>query len=86
MSPQIFNALTYSSIRHLKLRRTSINEEFEIELPNALAHRGWPLRTLHPELEWNVLAEEKGRTSRACASILRHCAPTLESLAWTSAG
>ena len=79
-----FNALACSSIQHLKLYRISIDEEFGIELPGALAHRGWPLRTLHLELHWNPFARDKGRISPMCTSILRHCAPTLESLTWTT--
>lgn len=79
-----FNALTCSSIQHLKLYRVNISEEFEIQMPQALVHRGWPLRTLHLELIWRIRGGTRGRTAPLCASILRLCAPTLESLIWDS--
>jgi hypothetical protein len=82
MPRSFFNAISCSSIQHLKLDRVWIEEEFEIALPGALAHPGWRLRSLHLELNWRLFDPHKGRTSLLCASILRHCAPTLESLTW----
>ena len=79
-----FNALARSSIQHLKLCHVNISEEFEIALPQALAHRGWPLRTLHLELYWDFFEEPRGRTAPLCTSILHLCAPTLEKLVWTA--
>lgn len=79
-----FNALACSSIQHLKLCSVNISEEFEIALPQALAHRGWPLRTLHLELRWGFFEEARGSSAPLCTSILHLCAPTLEKLAWTT--
>lgn len=77
-----FNAMACSPIQHLKLYRVTVSEEFEIALPERLALRGWPLRTLHLELHWRILGERRGSTAPLCASILRLCAPTLEKLTW----
>ncbi len=81
-----FQALTCSSIQHLKLFRISVDEEFEIDLPERLAHCGWPLRTLDLEVQCDMHVKDKFSTSPLCASILRLCAPTLESLKWTGLG
>ena len=84
LSRSFFNALACSSIQHLKLCGVEISEEFEIALPQALAHRGWPLRTLHLELLWGFVEEPRGRTAPLCTSILHLCASTLEKLNWTT--
>jgi hypothetical protein len=74
-------ALARSSIKHLKLYRVLIDEEFE--LPDIRTSSGWPLLSLHMELHWNVFGSNaSGSLSRLCASILRLCAPTLVSLNW----
>jgi hypothetical protein len=72
--------MSSSSIQHLKIGSVSIEDEFEIVVPAALEHHGWSLCSLHLELYWRLFDPVKGRTSLLCASILRHCAPTLESL------
>lgn len=82
LSRRFFNALACSSIQHLKLCGVKICEVFKIALPQALAHRGWPLRTLHLELYWCRFEETRGRLAPLCKSILRLCAPTLEKLVW----
>ncbi|MCJ1426647.1 hypothetical protein MMC29_004550 [Sticta canariensis] len=69
---------------HLKLCRVNISEEFGIALPQALAHRGWPLCTLHLEIYWGFFDGPRGRTAPLCTSILHLCAPTLEKLVWTA--
>jgi len=80
----MYTALACSSIQHLKLYRVKADEEFEVGLPPSIATPRWPLRTLHLELLWNSIAPTKGSTSRLCASILKLCASTLESLVWIS--
>ena len=80
LSRSIFNALACSSIQHLKLCWVKICEEFKIALPQALAHLGWPLRTLHLELYWCRFEETRGCLAPLCTNILRLCAPTLEKL------
>lgn len=86
--PKVFyNHLARSNIKHLKLYRVPVDEEFEIDSPNALGIGGWPLRTLHLEVQWNIFRgpqTPEGSISPLCASILRKCAPTLEALTWTS--
>ncbi|MCJ1422469.1 hypothetical protein MMC29_000349 [Sticta canariensis] len=88
-----FNAMACSPVQHLRLFRVAVSEEFEIALPERLVHRGWPLRTLHLELNWRILGEGpwlhrrifgegRGSTAPLSASILRLCAPTLEKLTW----
>lgn len=84
LSPFFYNALACSSIQHLKLYRPIVNEEFEIMLPQTLVSRGWLLRTLH--LELNLDMQMKVTTARLCASILRLCASTLETLVWSGTG
>ncbi|KAF7510817.1 hypothetical protein GJ744_005917 [Endocarpon pusillum] len=69
MPNSMFNAFACSSIQHLKLFRVAIEEEFEIELPVALAHRGWPLRTLHLELHWRIPSDNTGKISTGDADV-----------------
>ena len=83
---RFFDSLACSSIKHLKLYRILLDEEFRVELPNKLAPGGWPLQTLHLEVHWNVFLENStGSVSPFCASVLRLCAPTLSSLVWENA-
>ncbi|MCJ1469002.1 hypothetical protein MMC07_007634 [Pseudocyphellaria aurata] len=84
LTQSFFNVLACSSIRHLKLECVFVDEEFELVLPKALAHRGWPLRTLHLEIFWNMFSENRARTGPLCTSILKLCAPTLEKYAWVT--
>jgi hypothetical protein len=80
-----FDNLACSSIKHLKLYRVLLDEDFRVELPNQLASRGWPLQTLHLEVDWNIFGKKSsGSTSSFCASILRLCAPTLSTLFWAN--
>lgn len=74
-SQLFFNNLTQSSIQHLKLTALSFEEDFTIGLPDT----PWPLRTLHIELVAQFPLVEN-TTNRMSTSILRLCAPTLESL------
>jgi hypothetical protein len=76
--------LARSSVRHLKLFRVLIDEEFE--LPDASTSVGWPLQSLYMEVHWNVFGKNlRGSTAPLCASILRLSAPTLVSLNWETA-
>jgi hypothetical protein len=77
LSQDFYNALACSSIQHLKLYHPIINKVFEISL---LQPRVWPLRTLHLELTCDPWRKET--TAPLCASILRLCAPSLETLVW----
>lgn len=78
-----FTSLSQSpSIQHLKLFRVQVDEEFELELTDST--RGWRLRTLYLELAWQLFDRSGGSIMPLCHSILRACAPTLESLAWAT--
>ena len=79
-----FNALACSNIQLLKLFRVSVEEEFTIVPSGALGTRGWPLRSLHLEVLPSTHQRGEISTSPLCNSILRLCAPTLESLTWAS--
>ena len=72
----LFQAIAKSRIQHLRLFRVQVDEDFEAEIPQ---NHCWPLRTLHLEVRWNLF-EKKRSTSPLILSILRSCAPTLESL------
>lgn len=74
-----FQRLPWTSIQHLRLSSIKVSEVFEINLPKAF--NCWPLRTLHLELLSDVHAGRPS-ISLVCASILRLCALTLESLTW----
>lgn len=80
-----FITIACSSIQHLRLFRVKVNDEFEIQLPNDLQRCHWPLKSLHLELYWEALlrsGRSKGSLSLLSTSILRLCAPTLETLTW----
>ena len=79
-----FNALSATSIRHLKLSGVTVEEEFEIEQTSAHAARGWPLQSLHLDVHPPIYGTDEISTARLCTSILSLCAPTLESLTWSS--
>ena len=76
MPPSLLERLPYTSIQHLRLFRVRFKEGFEIKYPELL--KVWPLRTLYLD----VVDMDMQRPSLMCASILRRCASTLESLTW----
>lgn len=76
-SQSFFNSLAESFIQHLNLHRVFVDEDF---MMNTLA-KSWPLRTLHLEIRTQKPTDEV-TTAPLCTSILRLCAPTLESLVW----
>lgn len=81
-SQPFFNNLIQSSIQHLKLTHLSFDEDFSIGLPDTL----WPLRTLHIELGVPIYYPSQVTTNPLSISILRLCAPTLESLTLINRG
>ncbi|KAG6997818.1 hypothetical protein G7Y79_00037g073360 [Physcia stellaris] len=76
--PSFFNGLACSTIRHLKLFRTGIRNDFELQSSQ------WPLQTLHLEVVASLDLRSMTTTSRLCISILRACSSTLRSLTWES--
>ena len=77
-----FNSLACLHIRHLKLSRPSLEDEFHLAQPNAYGNGAWPLRTLHLELKLDFGCSNHTSTLVLCANLLRSCASTLEELAW----
>jgi hypothetical protein len=82
MPPSMFTALACSSIRHLKLWQITSDGAFDIHLPDSLPRGDWPLRSLELMPHWRIGRQGRLRPFRLCASILRLCAATLESLTW----
>ena len=77
----LFVAMVASSIQHLGLYRVRVDQEFKVQLPDHSKLDSWPLRSLHLELSPAVSA--KGISLRPLTmSILRLCAPTLETFKW----
>ena len=76
-----FTSISRSPIQHLKLFRVQVDEQFELEPTDAIS---WRLRTLYLELSWQFFDHSEGSITPICHSILRSCAPTLESLAWAT--
>ena len=78
LGQDFFSDLTRSRIQHMKLYRVNVMDEFKIEAP------AWPLRTLHLEITPHIDKMDEISIAPICASILRLCAPTLQSLTWHS--
>lgn len=76
-----FNSIAKSTVQHLKLFRVGIEEAFVV---GETKPQQWPLRTLHLEVNPSLDKIGKIDISLTCASILRLCASTLESLTWIS--
>jgi hypothetical protein len=81
LQQSFFNALTTSSIQHLKLFRVSVKQEFEIFQP-PVSYR-WNLRTLNLNVHWDIRRKGEGGTSSLCTSLLRSCSHSLETLVWS---
>lgn len=81
----LFMAMICSAIQHLKLFRVKVDEEYEVQVPNDLLYRHWPLKSLHLELAWTLSSAGNGGSIRPLStSILYLCAPTLETLKWVA--
>ena len=85
----LLTTIACSPIEHLRLFRVAFDEEFEVELPRSLERTAWPLRTLHLEPTWESRWTNGGTTDkppgslcRMVGSIIRLCAPSLETLKW----
>lgn len=89
-----FHAISQSPVRHLKLYQTPIDSPHSIQVLRTLP--SWPLRSLYLEVRvsFSLEHEERGQVTKAdeadqadafsvfTGSLLRLCAPTLESLVW----
>lgn len=78
-SRSFFERLPLTSIQHLRLSHVRIPGALISDLPKQ--PRVWPLRTLYLEIHPSFRTAYD-HTSLICASILRFCASTLESLTW----
>lgn len=76
-----FDGLAHSRIRHLKIYRACVGEDFTIGPLDKLA-TSLSLRTLHLELMTQIHKRDEVNLAPLSASLLRLCAPTLESLTW----
>lgn len=79
-SQTFFNCLTTSSIQHLKLKPTIINNEFEVMQPNST--KKWNLRSLTMDLIWDRYSSggREGSIVPLSTSLLRSCSHSLETL------
>ena len=76
----LYQALPRSSIKHLKLFRPIVEEDFEISIPSSRI--GWPLRSLYLELRKNDDKTKNAQIFLLCNSIVRQCSSSLELLIW----
>ena len=81
LQPSFFDAIAQSTIQHLKIYRIRVDKLFTIDMPTFQPSRSWPLRSLYLEL-MPAMSNLKLDVSCVCTSILRACAPTLQSLTW----
>ncbi|KAM0800361.1 hypothetical protein BDR22DRAFT_805996 [Usnea florida] len=83
LQPSFFDAIAQSTVQHLKIYRIHVDKLFAIHVPTSQPSRSWQLRSLYLD----VLPAKSNReldVSCLCTSILRACAPTLQSLTWES--
>ena len=83
LRPPFFNAIANSTIQHLKLHCVRVDKSFTINPPQFQSSRSWPLRSLYLEIV-PAMNKEPLDVSRLCTSMLQVCAPSLQSLTWTS--
>ena len=81
LPPSFFDAIAQSTIQHLKIYRIRVDKLFTIDMPTFQPSRSWPLRSLYLEV-MPAMSNLKLDVSCLCTSILRACAPTLQSLTW----
>ena len=81
LQPSFFDAIAQSTIQHLKIYRIRVDKLFTINAPTFQPSRSWQLRSLYLEL-MPAMSNLKLDVSCVCTSILRACAPTLQSLTW----
>jgi len=83
-----YDSLARSNVRDLRLFGPLVDGVFSINPPNIPGVKGWPLRNLHINLQkppGRKTPTKPKSTSALCASILRQCSETLESLMWQTA-
>lgn len=83
LQPSFYDAITCSSIQHLKLYRVKVDKMFTISPPQSQPARAWQLRSLYLEII-PAMGNTKLDVSRLCISMLHACAPSLRSLTWST--
>ncbi|KAL8665274.1 MAG: hypothetical protein Q9202_002325 [Teloschistes flavicans] len=79
LQPCFLDALRGTTVRHLRLSHVLIDRSCTTRLCKTLRNIPWPLRSL--SLYRNYMSESQTLAwSRICLSLLRACAPTLETL------
>ena len=81
LQPSFFDAIAQSTIQHLKIFRIRVDKLFTIKMPTFQQSQSWPLRSLYLEV-MPAISNLEMDVSCLCTSILRACAPTLQSLTW----
>jgi hypothetical protein len=78
-----FNCFHKSKVQHLKLCEILLSKDDELEPPDS--SNPWPIRSLHLDVwrDYDVMDENaQTSTSLFCSSLLRQCAPSIETLVW----
>ena len=83
LQPAFYDAIAHSTIQHLQLSRLRVDKLFTVNLPQSQPSRSWPLRSLYLGII-PAMGNRYADVSRLCTSILRACAPNLQSLTWTT--
>ena len=81
LQPPFYAAIANSTIQHLKLYRVRVDKSFTINPPQSQPSGLWPLRSLYLEII-PAMSNITLDVSRLCTSILKICAPSLQSLTW----
>ena len=81
LQPSFFDAIAQSTIQHLKIYRIHVDKLFTINVPTFQPSRSWQLRSLYLDV-LPAMSNLELDVSCLCISILRACAPTLQSLTW----
>ncbi|KAF2266122.1 hypothetical protein CC78DRAFT_615428 [Lojkania enalia] len=78
---KFFEMIISSNLRHLTLRRVSVNKEFSLD-PSSDQCR-WRLSSLYLDVIWSTWSDKEDvTTSLLICNLLCLAAPTLESLTW----
>ena len=83
VQPLFYDAIANSTIQHLKLYRVPADKVFSINPPHSRSSGSWPLRSLYLEI-MPAMSNIDLDVSLLCTSMLRLCAPSLQSLTWAA--
>ncbi len=83
LQPAFYDAIAHSTIQHLKFYRLRLDEMFTANLLQSQPSRSWPLRSLYLRII-PAMGNRYADVLHLCTSILRACAPNLQSLTWVT--